>query len=60
MYDRSGPFPTEQLNAYGEQLQQIGREVGVTTGRKRRCGHLDLVLVKYTNEINGYTSVNAL
>ena len=36
----SGPFPTEQLNDVGERLQRIGREVGVTTGRKRRCGWL--------------------
>ena len=54
----SGPFPSEQLNAAGEQLQKIGREVGVTTGRKRRCGWLDLVVVKYSNAINWYDSIN--
>lgn len=53
-----GPFPTEQLNAEGEKLQTIGAEVGVTTGRKRRCGWLDLVLLKYSTMINGYTSLN--
>ena len=53
-----GPFPTEQLNAEGEKLQTIGAEIGVTTGRKRRCGWLDLVLLKYSTMINGYTSLN--
>ncbi|WPH00825.1 adenylosuccinate synthetase [Acrodontium crateriforme] len=54
----SGPFPTEQLNQVGEKLQTIGREFGVTTGRKRRCGWLDLVLVKYSNAINWYDAIN--
>ncbi|KAK9449036.1 Adenylosuccinate synthetase [Limtongia smithiae] len=54
----AGPFPTEQLNAIGETLQNVGREYGVTTGRKRRCGWLDLVVVKYSARINGYTSIN--
>ncbi|KAG7884199.1 hypothetical protein KL938_002071 [Ogataea parapolymorpha] len=53
-----GPFPTEQLNEVGEKLQDIGHEYGVTTGRKRRCGWLDLVVVKYSCLINGYTSLN--
>jgi adenylosuccinate synthase len=61
----SGPFPTE-LDAtispidadYGERLQRIGREVGVTTGRKRRCGWFDLVLVKYSCAVNCYTTIN--
>ncbi|GMG19189.1 unnamed protein product [Ambrosiozyma monospora] len=53
-----GPFPTEQLNANGEALQTIGHEYGVTTGRKRRCGWLDLVVLKYSAMINGYTSLN--
>ncbi|SCV14233.1 Adenylosuccinate synthetase [Nakaseomyces glabratus] len=53
-----GPFPTEQLNEQGEKLQSIGAEFGVTTGRKRRCGWLDLVLLKYSTLINGYTSLN--
>ncbi|WBW74304.1 adenylosuccinate synthetase Ade2 [Schizosaccharomyces osmophilus] len=54
----AGPFPTEQLNKVGEHLQTVGREYGVTTGRKRRCGWLDLVVVKYSSMINGYTSLN--
>ncbi|KAI8066685.1 adenylsuccinate synthetase [Gongronella butleri] len=53
-----GPFPTEQLNEIGEHFQTVGHEFGVTTGRKRRCGWLDLVVVKYSNMINGYTTLN--
>ncbi|RUO96350.1 putative ADE12-adenylosuccinate synthetase [Jimgerdemannia flammicorona] len=53
-----GPFPSEQLNEVGELLQNAGAEIGVTTGRKRRCGWLDLVVLKYSNLINGYTSLN--
>jgi adenylosuccinate synthase len=53
-----GPFPTEQLNDIGEYLQTVGHEYGVTTGRKRRCGWLDLVVMKYSTMINGYTSLN--
>jgi len=51
-----GPFPTEQLNHIGEHLQKVGHEVGVTTGRKRRCGWLDAVVLKYSAMINGYKS----
>lgn len=54
----SGPFPTEQLNESGNQLQEIGREFGVTTGRRRRTGWLDLVLLKYSHEVNDYTKIN--
>ena len=54
----SGHLPTEQLNDYGEKLQSVGNEVGVTTGRKRRCGHLDLIVVKFSNDVNGYTAIN--
>ncbi|KAG9246298.1 Adenylosuccinate synthetase [Calycina marina] len=53
-----GPFATEDLEAAGTKLQDIGREWGVTTGRKRRCGWLDLVVVKYSTDINYYTSLN--
>jgi adenylosuccinate synthase len=53
-----GPFPSEQLNETGDALQSIGKEVGVTTGRKRRTGHLDLFLTKYTHEVNNYTAIN--
>ena len=51
-----GAFATELLNETGEYLQTVGKEVGVTTGRKRRCGWLDLVVLKYSAMINGYTS----
>lgn len=61
----SGPFPTELDAAikpvdadYGERMQRIGREFGVTTGRKRRCGWFDLVLVKYSARVNTYTQIN--
>lgn len=54
----AGPFPSEQLNEIGETLQEVGAEFGVTTGRKRRCGWLDLVVVKYSTLINGYTALN--
>lgn len=53
----SGPFPTEQLNDIGERLQQVGAEFGATTGRKRRCGWLDLVLLKHSRNINGFTGL---
>ncbi|KAE8441740.1 hypothetical protein EG329_004526 [Mollisiaceae sp. DMI_Dod_QoI] len=53
-----GPFPTEDLGEVGTKLQEIGREVGVTTGRKRRCGWLDLVVVKYSTAVNYYSALN--
>lgn len=53
----SGPFPTEQLNEIGETLQSVGHEIGTTTGRKRRCGWLDLVLLGYSHMINDYTAL---
>lgn len=49
----NGPFPTEQLNHTGEQLQEIGHEYGTTTGRRRRCGWLDIPMVKWAIMING-------
>ncbi|KAK1791091.1 hypothetical protein P4O66_002130 [Electrophorus voltai] len=52
-----GAFPSEQSNEIGELLQTRGKEVGVTTGRKRRCGWLDLVLVRYAHMINGFTAI---
>lgn len=52
-----GAFPTEQLNGTGETLQVKGQEFGVTTKRKRRCGWLDIVLLKYTQMINGFTGL---
>ncbi|KAM4771805.1 adenylosuccinate synthetase isozyme 2 isoform 1-T2 [Rhinophrynus dorsalis] len=52
-----GAFPTEQNNETGEMLQTRGHEVGVTTGRRRRCGWLDLVLLRYAHMINGFTAL---
>ena len=53
-----GPFPTHQDNEVGERLQQVGHEFGATTGRPRKCGWLDLNVVKFSNKINGYSSIN--
>ncbi|CAM1504156.1 Fc.00g017470.m01.CDS01 [Cosmosporella sp. VM-42] len=47
-----GPFPSEQLNDVGTKLQEIGGEIGVSTGRRRRCGWFDLVVLKYSAAIN--------
>ncbi|XP_056587998.1 adenylosuccinate synthase, like isoform X1 [Triplophysa dalaica] len=52
-----GAFPTEQDNEIGDLLQSKGREFGVTTGRRRRCGWLDLVLVRYAHMVNGFTAI---
>lgn len=53
----SGPFPTELENETGEQMRQIGREFGSTTGRPRRCGWLDIPALKYACMINGVTEL---
>ncbi len=53
-----GPFPTELLDDIGSHLQEVGAEFGVTTGRRRRCGWLDLVVVKHSTMINGYDIFN--
>lgn len=53
----SGPFPTELNNETGEQIRQIGREFGATTGRPRRCGWIDLPALKYAIMINGVTDL---
>ncbi|KAH8781388.1 adenylosuccinate synthetase [Diaporthe sp. PMI_573] len=52
-----GAFKTEDTEEIGTKLQEIGREWGTSTGRRRRCGW-DLVVVKYSNSINYYTSLN--
>jgi len=51
----SGPFPTELLDADGEKLRKIGGEVGVTTGRPRRCGWFDAPIARYATRVNGLT-----
>ena len=47
----SGPFPTELFDEAGETMTQVGREFGATTGRRRRCGWLDLVALKYAVQV---------
>ncbi|KAL5607852.1 hypothetical protein FOBRF1_008349 [Fusarium oxysporum] len=54
----AGAFKTEDTEEIGTKLQEIGREWGTSTGRRRRCGWLDLVAVKYSNSINYYDSLN--
>lgn len=51
----SGPFPTEQDNEIGDTIRELGHEYGTTTGRPRRCGWLDLVMIKYAAKVNGLT-----
>jgi adenylosuccinate synthase len=53
----SGPFPTELFDADGEKLCAIGHEFGAVTGRRRRCGWIDLVALKYSIMINGVTQL---
>jgi adenylosuccinate synthase len=48
-----GPFPTEIHDATGETLRARGQEYGAVTGRPRRCGWVDLPLLRYSNQING-------
>ena len=52
-----GPFPTELENETGEWIRTKGHEYGVTTGRSRRCGWLDLVIVKSAVRVSGLTSL---
>ena len=52
-----GPFPTELTEEIGAFLQKEGREFGVTTGRPRRCGWLDIPLLRFTSQVNGYTAI---
>ncbi len=52
-----GPFPTELFDAVGEFIQTKGHEFGATTGRKRRCGWLDLPLLKYSVKASNITSL---
>ncbi|MDX2101800.1 MAG: adenylosuccinate synthase [Alphaproteobacteria bacterium] len=53
----SGPFPTELTDAIGEGLGQRGREFGVVTGRKRRCGWFDAVLVRRAVRLGGIDGI---
>lgn len=53
----SGPFPTELENETGEYLRAQGHEFGATTGRPRRCGWLDMVILRETIRLNGLTEI---
>lgn len=53
----SGPFPTESLDDAGSYLQSRGHEFGATTGRPRRCGWLDAVILKESARLNGFTGL---
>ncbi|HEX7072247.1 MAG TPA: adenylosuccinate synthase [Rhodothermales bacterium] len=53
----NGPFPTELQDETGRMLREVGHEFGATTGRPRRCGWLDLVALRYTTMINGFTDL---
>jgi adenylosuccinate synthase len=53
----SGPFPTEQANAIGERLGERGREFGTVTGRKRRCGWFDAVMVRQAIKMGGIAGI---
>jgi len=49
----NGPFPTEDFTEAGETMADVGKEVGTTTGRGRRCGWFDAVAVRYASRLNG-------
>lgn len=53
----SGPFPTELFDAVGDKIQEKGAEFGATTGRRRRCGWLDMVLLRNAIRLNGLTGL---
>jgi len=53
----SGPFPTEEPGPDGDRLGEAGKEFGTTTGRKRRCGWFDAVLIRYAARLNGLSEI---
>ncbi len=53
----SGPFPTEDAGEAGALMQERGQEIGTTTGRRRRCGWFDAVLLRYASRVNGLTEL---
>jgi len=53
----AGPFPTELFDDIGDKIQQIGSEFGATTGRKRRCGWLDMVVLRNAVRLNSLTGL---
>ena len=52
-----GPFPTELFDDIGDRIQSIGAEFGATTGRRRRCGWLDTVIIRNAVRLNGLTGL---
>jgi len=52
-----GPFPTELTDAMGDWIVEHGNEYGTTTGRRRRCGWIDLVGLRYSHRINGFSGI---
>ncbi|DAC73239.1 MAG TPA: adenylosuccinate synthase [Thermoplasmata archaeon] len=52
-----GPFPTELLDKTGQHLQKVGHEIGTTTSRPRRCGWLDLVIIRHSCILSGITKL---
>ena len=53
----SGPFPTELDGKVADRIREVGKEYGTTTGRPRRCGWLDLVMLKYAHRLNGFSQL---
>lgn len=53
----AGPFPTRANDFYDERLREAGHEYGATTGRPRMCGWIDLPLLRYAAQLNGFTSL---
>lgn len=53
----SGPFPTELFDLVGETIGRLGNEFGAVTGRRRRCGWIDLVALRYAVQLNGVTDL---
>lgn len=53
----NGPFPSELFDEVGDYLGKMGHEFGTTTGRPRRCGWLDLVVLRHANRLNGFTEL---
>ena len=53
----AGPFPTEDHGAAGDRMGERGSEFGTTTGRKRRCGWFDAVILRYASRVNGLTDL---
>jgi adenylosuccinate synthase len=55
-----GPFPTEETGSAGRHMAEVGQEFGATTGRRRRCGWLDLVVLRHAVRVNGITGLAML